>query len=77
MRESTHFKIALKHNAVIIFIAVEFYLMIILSSGNQSHSPTLYASNYLEKYANIVMFQGRSYVTRVLTDFNAEPLGLK
>ena len=51
--------------------------MIILSSGNQSHSPTLYASNYLEKYPNIVMFQGRSYVTRVLTDFNAEPLGLK
>ena len=60
-----------------IFIAVEFYLMIILSSGNQSHSPTLYVSNYLEKHPNIVMFQGRSYVTRVLTDFNAEPLRLK
>lgn len=51
--------------------------MIILSSGNQSHSPTLSVSNYLEKYPNIVMFQGKSYVTRVLTDFNAEPLGLK
>lgn len=47
--------------------------MIILSSGNQSHSPILCVSNYLEKHSNIVIFKGRSYVTRVLTDFNAEP----
>jgi hypothetical protein len=57
---------------------MEFYLYDnIIYTGNQSHSPLLCVSNYLEKYPNIVILKCRSYVTRMLIDSTAEPLRLK
>lgn len=60
----------LKHNTMITSPVMELFLYKnIIYTGNQSHSPTLCVSNYLEQHPNIVIFRCRPYVTGLLIDF--------